>query len=140
MKNRTIDPWPIAIPSSAYACTISSFAGTGVYSESVDSVVPNNGIVTYGAIYCLSGSKAPGVGTLIGPQGTDISSSLTNLTVTEGSDEDPGWLRAGEVEDMSASEGGVYTCRMPDEKGEMVEMNVGLYPTNTSKKFKGKRI
>ena len=76
-----------------------------------------------------------GVGELIGLDGTAITSN--NFVDIDNSD--PGELdvnnRVGSQDPLTASEQGVYTCRIPLESGEMREINIGIYPNTFTCKF-----
>ena len=77
---------------------------------------------------CRSTSSSSGVGQLLGLDGGAVStgSLFTILSVQVGTvdvqnnDGHPA---------LTAVEQGVYTCRLPDESGEAVEVNVGIYPS-----------
>ena len=70
----------------------------------------------------------PNVGELIGLNGTAIASD--NFIDIDNSN--PGEVnannRVGLQDLLTASEQGVYTCRIPLQSGEMREINIGIYP------------
>ena len=103
-------------------------------------VLPNNGIVavTSGdriAIQCRSGSTMTGVGQLVDLDGDtfNIGMSAGVLSVEQigsGSGH-PGSLqsrnRVGTERTLTAADEGVYSCRIPDETGSDVDVNIGVY-------------
>ena len=111
-------------------------AGSGIYAESADDVIPNNGIITTGSFHCISGSKTSEVGGLVNLDGKDIiaTSKPTNLTISQGLADNPGTLFVENVDRLMEYEVGVYTCLMPDETGKTVEKNIGLYTNATASK------
>ena len=74
------------------------------------------------------------VGMLIGPGGTNVTTGDV-FTITH---QQPGELR---VENplsqnaLTASDQGVYTCRIPLLSGEMRDINVGIYPSGFNSKY-----
>ncbi len=114
---------------------IISTTGAGIYVHSGYQVLPNNGIISAVAVNhipgftCLSGSKKGNVGHLIGASGRDITLALGDpFTIVRGNVNNPGSLqvyvsRSG----MSNDDEGIYTCRVPDESGNLVDANVGLF-------------
>ena len=78
---------------------------------------------------------AAGVGELIGLNGT----AITTNNFFDISTQQPGELdvnsRADLQDPLTASEQGVYTCRIPLESGEMREINIGIYPNTFSCEF-----
>lgn len=116
-------------------------AGVGVYGEEEDGIIPNNGLVTSGGFRCISAAMSPSISELIGPSGAVIGSGRSAVGVVGGArtnltfSEEGGSMHVGSVQDLSEEEVGVYTCRVSDETGEVVEINVGLYPTRSKKSF-----
>ena len=78
--------------------------------------------------FCRSNSKVENIGELIGPGGIAITSS-NFFKINTGK-------RGGELEvvnffesdDVTSSEQGVYTCRIPLQSGVITEINIGIYP------------
>ena len=105
-------------------------------------VLPNNGIViavaaTSGnrlAFQCRSGSTNSGVGNIIGLDGValpfDSSGAGVTLNIRQHS---PATVsvrnRAANEDALTADDNGVYTCRIPDESGTIVDVNIGVYAT-----------
>ena len=120
--------------------------GAGVYiftSSGPAGSQPNNGlarsrVVTNGRrlrFVCRSDSTAQNVGELIGLNGTVITSS----SFFDIDNSNPGELdvnnRVDSQDPLTASEQGVYTCRIPLESGEMREINIGVYPDTFNGEF-----
>ncbi len=121
------------------------FQGAGIFLEAPRSkVLPNNSlIVESGGYYAripqfrgLSASNRSNVGQLIDPQGRDITSSYTDpFIVTLGSSFEPGTMRVRCYRSLQRNEVGIYTYRTPEENGRIIDVNFGLYTSNSSRKF-----
>ena len=85
---------------------------------------------------CVSNSSQPVNGSITTPSGLtlypDNLSSIWNLNKPFNR---PGVIRfrIRENKDLTNNEMGVYTCNIPDDNGDIVVLNVGLYPN----KFNG---
>ena len=82
---------------------------------------------------CRSDSMAENTGTLAGLDGT-IATTGSVFSVTH---LQPGALRVENKPPqnvLTASDQGVYTCRIPLLSGEMREINVGIYPSGFTSK------
>ena len=101
---------------------------------------PNNGlvrpIVTASTIpdllrlrfFCRTDSMVRNLGELIGLEGTAITSTDVfeiNTNRICGELEVANFVMS---DDVTASEQGVYTCRIPSQRGEIEEINIGIYP------------
>ena len=76
-----------------------------------------------------------GVGELIGLDRTAItSSSVFDISNSNRGEVDVN-NRVDLQDPLTASEQGVYTCRIPLESGEMREINIGIYPTTFNCEF-----
>ena len=114
-------------------------AGAGIYvvdSNNGGQVLSNNSvIITNPSNYipefrCLSGSTTPNVGNLVDPLGNDITDSFSDsLFITRGGLYDPGSLHVRMIPQrpLQKADAGVYTYRTPDESGNMVDFNFGIY-------------
>ena len=79
--------------------------------------------------FCNTDSTVRNVGELIGPGGTAITTNDVFEINTNGAN-------GGELQvvnsvgsdDVTSSEQGVYTCRIPLQSGEVREINIGIYP------------
>ena len=104
-------------------------------------VLPNNGIVIALdvisgdriRVQCRSGSLDTGVGQLVDLNGDTFNIGQTSGVFSvenTGSGSHPGSVqfrnRAG-AETLTAADEGVYTCRIPDETGNVVDVNIGVY-------------
>ena len=103
-------------------------------------VLPNNGIViardvtseTRILFQCRSGSTMTGVGQLV-----DLDGNTFNIGQTSGVfnvEKPQGGLgsvrfrnRVGIEDNLTATDEGVYSCRIPDESGSEVDVNFGVY-------------
>ena len=76
----------------------------------------------------MSGSKQGGVGYFIGRNGQDVTNKFgCPFYVTRGGIDNPGLIHVRSYRILSVSYQGVYTCRIPDETGSLLDINVGLY-------------
>ena len=96
--------------------------------------LPNNGLIVAGVtnriseFRCLSGSSSPFVGQLLGPNGEDLTHvDADHFLVHRGGSYDPGLIHVRRLAPLAREEQGVYTCRIPNERGTAVDVNVGLY-------------
>ena len=104
-------------------------------------VLPNNGIViarddvTSGnriRVQCRSGLTDFEVGQFVDLDGTshDVPGT-TGVFSLQRSGTQPGTLqffnRVGNEPALTTGDNGVYTCRIPDESGTMVDVNIGVY-------------
>ena len=88
---------------------------------------PNPGIRRLRFI-CRTDSTVRNLGELIGPGGTAITTNDVFEITTN--------TNGGEIEvvnfvisdNVTSSEQGVYTCRIPLQSGVMTEINIGIYP------------
>ena len=120
------------------------FVGVGIHVFNGELPIgsqPNNGLVrpnvtssAYPVVrrlrfFCRSDSMMRNVGELIGLVGTAITTTDVFEITTNG-------RNGGEIEvanfvtsnDVTSSEQGVYTCRIPLQSGVMREINIGIYP------------
>ena len=105
-------------------------------------VLPNNGIVIANDVtsgtriqfQCRSGSTETDVGDIIGLDGNALPIDSSGAGVTTGGlnvrRASPATVivrnRVVNEDDLTAAEAGVYTCRIPDESGTMVDVNIGV--------------
>ena len=95
-------------------------------------VLPNNGIVisrtggTRIQFQCRSGSLDTGVGQLVDLDGNTFNTGQ-NSGVFSVASIGPGSIRIQTGIDLTAADEGVYTCRIPDETGSDVDVNIGVY-------------
>ena len=107
---------------------ISTGAGIFVDNGSPAGVLPNNGIVRGGTInfQCRSGSTMTGVGQFVDLDGDTFNTGENNGVFSIASIE-PGSVRIQTSTALTAADEGVYTCRIPDETGNVVDVNIGVY-------------
>ena len=116
-----------------HCLVLAYYLGAGIYVESTNKILPNNGLIittSLGKIpsfCCLSGSSKSRVGRLIDPLGNDITFSTDPFVVRQGDFHDPGTLYIRSLREFEEADSGVYICRTPDEDGNMLEVNFGLY-------------
>ena len=123
------------------------YAGAGLYVYNGESSgdlgsLPNNGVVIslvtarfgfYFRFFFRSDSMMRNVGMLIGPDGTTVTTGdIFKITHPR-----PGAMRVDNTLSQNiptASDQGVYTCRIPLQSGEIRSINVGIYPSGFSSK------
>ena len=108
--------------------------GAGIYANSAQKALMNNSVIKadylgkLGEFSCMSGSKQGGVGQFIGRYGRDITYRYGDpFHVSIGGIQNPGLVQVSSYTTFSASYQGVYTCRIADETGRLVDINIGLY-------------
>ena len=108
--------------------------GAGIYARSAHKALMNNSLIKADSIQrlrefsCMSGSKRGGIGHFIGRDGKDITyKSGDPFHVSIGGIRNPGLIEVSSYNTLYASYQGVYTCRILDETGSLVDINVGLY-------------
>ena len=118
-------------------------AGVHVFTGTPSVSLPDNGLVVSDnpgsgrrlRFFCRSDSMSENVGQLIGLDGTAITSSGFFAIARQ----QPGELSVDNTVDsqsaLTASQQGVYTCRIPLQSGQMREINVGIYRTGFSSKL-----
>ena len=104
-----------------------------MYASSAHKALTNNSLIKAASnqhleFMCMSGSKQGGVGHFIGQNGQDITYKFGRpFYVSIGGIDNPGLINVRSYRTLYASYQGVYTCRIPDETGSIVDINVGLY-------------
>ena len=109
--------------------------GIGVYVTQDHKSLPNDGMIVVqpftnriSEFRCLSGSTQYNVGQLIGTTGENIVSDISDpFHVSRGTWFNPGVIHVQSNRELGTQYEGIYTCRMPDETGNVTSMNVGLY-------------
>ena len=111
---------------------LSPFPGAGIYvSGSPSAALPNNGMIVAGSsgrigdFRCVSGSRQSNVGHLFDMNDVDITTSSSDPFFTFR--HSPGMVHVRSLRSLHSNEQGIYTCRIPDETGTTVNVNVGLY-------------
>ena len=122
-------------------CSCFLAKGAGVYVVVGDRSVPtgalpnnsliisNNATATLRLRFvCRSTSSYSNVGQLLGLDGSEVSTAslFTILSIQVGTLDVQN--NDGHPALMSVDQG-VYTCRLPDETGEAVDVNIGIYPS-----------
>ena len=125
---------------------IFTFTGAGihVFNGATTGSQPNNGLAVFVnpefgrriRFFCRSDSLLFNVGELIGLDGNTFTGN--DYLVFE-PPQNGGELRientAGSEQPLPASEQGIYTCRIPLQSGEMVMINIGVYPIGFNCEF-----
>ena len=118
-------------------------AGIQLFRGSPRGNLPNNGLAIFYdpasgfrlRMFCRSDSMTPNVGQVIGLDGTPVTSSSFFAI----SRPQPGEIRCentvGSQSPLTASQQGVYTCRIPLQSGQIKELNVGVYPNGFNSKL-----
>ena len=117
-------------------CLIS---GAGLYAARSDrsissGPIANNGVIVSSSyalrLECISNSSMAGVGSIITSNGTIISpGTFTSPWFFTDPFSRPGALRLRLISDkLRSSHQGIYTCTIPDDNGNIISLNVGLYP------------
>ena len=78
-------------------------------------------------IFCRSDSMTGNVGEFIGLDGNVLSSNSIFSIANPQAGELRVQNRVGSQSSLTASQEGVYTCRIPLQNGEIREINVGVY-------------
>ena len=115
--------------------------GAGIYVSSGHTALPNNGMILTDAgerisgFRCISGSHRSSIGHLFDMNEVDITTSNSDPFFTFRNS--PGTVHVRSLRSLRTNEQGIYTCRIPDETGTTVDVNVGLYlSTNICKYHK----
>ena len=122
-------------------CTF--LVGAGIYVEIGDGGVPlgalpnNSLIIALSPIetvrlqfFCSSTSMSSDVGVLIGPV-TSLAEFFNISTLQVGTLE---VVNNDILSSLTSMEQGIYTCRIPNSVGAMVDVNVGIYPSGFNSK------
>ena len=123
---------------------ISTGAGFHVFDGTNAGSQPNNGLAISNdagsgfriRFFCRSDSLTLNVGELIGLDGNTFSGNDYLAFETPGNG---GELRiqntVGSQQPLPASEQGIYTCQILLQSGEMVMINIGVYPIGFNCEF-----
>ena len=83
---------------------------------------------------CRSDSMKENVGTLIGPDGTNVTTGGAFRITHPQAGELFVESRPMNESNLTASDQGVYTCRIPLQNGTIKDINIGIYPSGFSSK------
>ena len=107
--------------------------------------IANNGLIVSGddglRLYCVSNSSQSGVGTITASNGDTLNIGYNeDLWRVQNPGNRPGFLRLHNripVAPMllTISTQGIYTCTIPDDEGNDIILNVGLYPIDFNSKY-----
>ena len=112
-------------------------AGVHVFRGSPRGNFPNNGCVfpdNVGSgfrlrIFCRSDSMSANVGQFIGLNGNALTSNSFFAIARPQPGEITIENTVGSQSALTASQQGVYTCRIPLQSGMIREINIGVYPS-----------
>ena len=110
--------------------------GAGIYVSTGHTALPNNGIIlTSGRVSdfrCISGSRRSNIGHLFDINDSNITTSTSDPFFTLR--HSPGTVQVRSLRNLRSNEQGIYTCRIPDGTGSIVDVNVGLYLSSNASK------
>ena len=102
--------------------------------------IANNGLIVSRndalRVECVSNSSVAGVGSITTSDGTTLTpdTATSTLSLTNPSMR-PGVLRLRSIVEgettshhLRESDQGIYTCNIPDDNGNVISFNFGLYP------------
>ena len=115
-------------------------AGAGIYAAVAATQydgqpIANNGLIialgsgTSLQFDCVSNSSQSGVGVITGRGGTALTGGIWQVVNPFSR---PGVLRVRANGVLAAGDQGIYTCTIPDDSGNSIAINVGLYPSGFS--------
>ena len=131
--------------SDAYATT--AFTGHGIYlfKGNPRGNLLNNSIAISDnpasefkfclRIFCRSNSMSGNVGQFVGLNGNALTSNSFFAIARPQPGEITVENRVGSQNPLTASQQGVYTCRIPLQSGEMSEINVGVYSNGFNSEY-----
>ena len=105
--------------------------GARIYVAHGHDALPNNGMIVAGPggriseFRCISGYSRSNVGHLFDINEVDITTSNSDPFFTFRYN--PGTVHVRSLRSLRSNEQGIYTCRIPDETGTTVDVNIGLY-------------
>ena len=124
--------------------------GAGLYADMrtsssvfVPRPIANNGLIVSGddglRLYCVSNSSQSGVGTITASNGDTLNTGANGIWNVAYPGNRPGFLRLQTRTQptmlLSDSTQGIYTCTIPDDDGNDIILNVGLYPNGFNGKY-----
>ena len=92
-------------------------------------------------LYCVSNSSQSGVGTITASNGDMFNIGSNGIWNVAYSGNRPGFLRlqnrivSNTPMLLTVSTQGIYTCTIPDDEGNDITLNVGLYPNDFNSKY-----
>ena len=115
-------------------------------SDFVPRPIANNGLIVSATnglkLYCVSNSSQSGVGTITASNGDILNIGYNeDLWRVQNPGNRPGFLRlqnripSGGPMLLTISTQGIYTCTLPDDEGNDIILNVGLYPSDFNSKY-----
>jgi len=132
---------------------VDTSAGAGIYAcvaatQYDDQPIANNGLIvaqdsnnldSFGdslSFDCVSNSSQSGVGEITGRDGTTLTDGTAlasgGIWRVNNPFSRPGVLRVRANSVLTAGDQGIFTCTIPDDNGNSIVINVGLYPSGFS--------
>ena len=116
-------------------CQIIFSLGAGIYDLNNNTALPNNSLILAGRILdfnCVSGSSRSDVGDVFDNRQRNISEFMDDpfFTFTR----TVGAIHVQSFRRFNFNDEGIYTCRIPDDTGSIVDVHVGLYRNDTDGK------
>ena len=100
--------------------------------------IANNGLIVSGEdelrLECVSNSSQPGVGSITTPSGLILSPDMdSGIWKLINPFNRPGLLRFRTLDhrNLTNDDMGVYTCMIPDDNGNIISLNLGIYPNSS---------
>ena len=107
--------------------------------------IANNGLIVSATnglrLYCVSNSSQSGMGTITASNGDTLNIGVNGIWTVAYPGNRPGFLRlqnrivSNTPMLLSDSTQGIYTCTIPDDEGNDITLNVGLYPNGFNSKY-----
>ena len=129
------------------------YIGAGLYADRRQTTsmfdphpIANNGLIVSDSdglrLYCVSNSSQSGVGTITTSDEVTLNTGHNGIWNVAYPGNRPGFLRlqnrvpsGGPPMLLTASDQGIYTCNIPDDEGNDIILNVGLYPIDFNGKY-----
>ena len=92
-------------------------------------------------LYCVSNSSQSGVGTITASNVDTLNIGSNGIWNVAYPNNRPGFLRlhnrilSGGPMLLTTTTQGIYTCTIPDDDGNDITLNVGLYPIDFNSKY-----
>ena len=112
--------------------------GAGIYAVTSNEMISSGPIANNGLIVstdvelrleCVSNSTTSREGNITTPANGNIGvSEMDGFLVLTNPFERPGFLRLRTTMLLNTARQGIYICKIPDSSGNIISINVGLYP------------
>ena len=129
-------------PCTIFLLPFDVHTGAGIYVLIFDEAtsIANNGLIVSTVeelrFDCVSDSERPQEGDITTPANGNIDTSeIDDFLLLTNPFKRPGVLRLRTIMPLNASRQGMYTCIIPDSNGNIISINVGLYPRGFNSGF-----